>query len=69
MPGPWQRDTIINDMTLMEIDDLWGRWYRVEECDRGWFAVRNGGKTVPTADTLAGLESAIRADFWRWTAT
>ena len=54
-----------DEMTLTDIQALWGRWYDTWFEDGTWHARHVLDDTPLEADTPAGLESAIRAHRWR----
>ena len=54
-------------LTMQELVALWGAWYYIEYTPAGRYrATRPDGHVLPEADTPAGLDSAIRADWTRW---
>ena len=55
-------------LTLQDIIDLWRAYYHIEYAGGMYRATRPDGYVLPEADTPAGLESAIRADWARWGA-
>ena len=58
---------VCDALTMQEILAAWGRWYHIECLPGGIYrATRPDGFVLPEADTPAGLESAIRADYARW---
>lgn len=73
-PAAGSRSTL-DQITLQQLAVKWAGWYRLGYLadadgypDGVYFACRDTGGNPLAAGTLEGLDSAIRADYSRWTA-
>ena len=56
----------LDALTLDELRQTWDGIYDVGHADGTYFAFRLTGGPLLPADTIAGLDSTIRADWNRW---
>jgi hypothetical protein len=61
--------TPLDALTLESVKDDWGTEYDIGLADGVFLAYRLAGGDLLAADTPEGLESAIRADYTRWTTS
>ena len=59
--------SIADQIALERIADAWSDIYDIGFADGEFHALRLIGGPLITADTLAGIDSAVRADYWRLT--
>lgn len=57
---------ILDEFALAALADKWTGLFDVGFADGAYRAYRITAGQLLTADTVAGLDSAIRADFYRW---
>ena len=66
MTGGWAAADVLDEFALAAVAGKWAGLYDVGFADGAFRAARLAAGPLLTADTIAGLDSAIRADYARW---